>query len=264
MNNKEIKILCFDIETAPTKAFIWGLWQEVRSMDFIIEDWYILCWSAKWLGKKKILSASLPESSSYKKHPENDKEIMVKLRDLLDEADIVVAHNAVKFDCKKVNARFIFHDINPPSPYKVVDTLKIARQHFAFTSNRLDSLGETLKLGRKMKHQGFQLWKDCLNGCEKAWKIMTKYCNQDVKLLEKVYFKLRPYMKTHPNLGVLVGEDRPLCPKCASTKIHYQGYAMTNAGKYRKFQCQNCGGWGREKQNILEKGQRQVLTTNIT
>ena len=47
-------VLLFDIETAPCTAYIWGLYKEVTDMKFVEHDWYILCWSAKWLGDKEI------------------------------------------------------------------------------------------------------------------------------------------------------------------------------------------------------------------
>lgn len=241
----EPKILFFDLETAPNTAYIWSLWNEVKSMDYVTSHWYVLCWAAKWLGSKEILSAGI-----YGKK-DNDRRIIKQLWELLDEADIVVAHNAVKFDCRRINTRFIAHGMKPPSPYRVVDTLKEARRHFFFTSNRLNDLGEFFDVGKKLKTGGFQLWKDCMAGDEKAWNSMVRYCEQDVRLLEKVYLKLRPFMKTHPNLCVY--GERPACPKCSSRDIQYRGFAVTNSSKYRQFQCKACGGWGRDKDNLLRK-----------
>jgi len=235
------KVLLFDLETAPNIAYIWKLWQEVTNMTMVKSNWYVLCWSAKWLGDKEIISEGLYSSS------QDDKNIMTKLWKLFDEADIVIAHNAVRFDCRKANARFLFHGMNPPSPYKIVDTLKEARNHFSLMSNRLNDLGVFLNVGKKIKTGGFELWEMCMRGERKAWDKMVKYCKQDVRLLEKVYLKLRPYMKKHPNVDI----DKN-CPKCGSNKIHYCGYATTNACKYRRFQCQSCGGWGRDRKNILE------------
>ena len=179
-----MKILFFDIETAPCKAYIWSLWQEVTSADFIEQDWYILCWSAKWLGEKKILHDFLPNHALYKKDPTNDKEILETLWKLLDEADIVVAHNGEKFDKRKVNTRFIINGMKPPSPYRMIDTRIAAKRYFAFTSNRLNDLGKFLHLGKKVDTGGFSLWKQCLAGDLNAWKRMVKYCDGDITLLE--------------------------------------------------------------------------------
>jgi len=241
---KKPKILFWDIETAPNTAYIWGLWNEVTSMDFIRDNWYVLCWSAKWLGEKKIMSAAINGPG------ENDESIIKKLWDLLNQADIIVAHNGVKFDCRKANTRFIKYGLNPPTPSKVIDTLKEARKYFYFTSNRLGDLGKILGVGEKAQTGGFNLWKQCMNGDKKAWNKMVKYCKQDTRLLENVYLKLRPYMTNHPNIGVINGAA--VCPKCGSYNIQYRGYTITSANKYRRFQCQECGGWGKESTKIKQ------------
>ncbi len=257
---ENMRILLLDIETAPNKAYIWQLWQEVTSCDMIENHWYILCWSAKWLDDKKIYKSALPDFQGYKKNPEDDKEVLLKLWELLDKADIVIAHNGINFDRKKINTRFVINDLNPPSPYRMIDTLEVARKEFSFTSNKLADLAKFLHIGKKLETGGFQLWKDCLAGISSAWTKMVNYCVNDIVLLEKVYLRLRPYILQHPNMGVSI--DKPGCPKCGSGSIVFRGYKYTNAGKYKQFCCVKCGGWGRLKINELTKEQRAVLTTN--
>lgn len=240
------KILLFDIETAPSTAYLWSLWQEVKSTDFIISDWYIMCWSAKWLGDRDMMSSALPDFQEYKSDKENDKNILLKLHRLLDEADIVIAHNGKKFDCKKINTRFVKHGIRPPSPFRVIDTLSVAKKEFSFTSNRLDSLGSFLGVGRKVKTGGFDLWKKCISGDSRAWDKMVRYCRGDVRLLERVYNKMLPYITNHPKLDVFGG----VCVNCQSKNVHFRGYTANNSHKYRRFQCQSCGAWGRERLSV--------------
>jgi len=258
-----MKVLLLDIETAPNKAYMWGMWQELRNSDMLIDDWFIMCWSAKWLGKKEVMSGSVHTSSTYKINPENDKEIMIKLRELLNEADIVIAHNGNRFDCKKIRTRFILNNIKPSSPYRVIDTLTAARSQFAFTSNKLADLGKFLKVGEKIDTGGFKLWRDCLNGQKASWEKMVKYCKNDTVLLEKVYLKLRPFMKQHPSCALYMDATKPICPKCGSDNVWYQGFSYTSAGKYRRFQCKTCAGWGREKENLVSKQSKAVMTANI-
>ena len=258
-----MKVLLLDIETAPNTAYMWGMWQELNSTKFIVDDWFIMCWSAKWLGEKKIMGESVHENPDYKKNPRDDKRIMIELKKLLNEADIVIAHNGVKFDCKKIRARFILNGIKPASPYTVIDTLTHARGQFAFTSNRLDDLGKFLKLGKKVDTGGFELWSDCLDQKIPAWKKMVKYCKNDVILLEKVYRAIRPFIKKHPNSSTYLDTVKPVCPKCGSDDIWYQGYAYTGAGKFKRFQCKTCYGWGREKENLHNKKKKASMTTNI-
>ena len=89
-----------------------------------------------------------------------------------------------------------------------------------------------------------------MTGDKRAWRKMVHYCKGDVALLEKVYLKLRPYMNNHPNIGVLNGDV--VCPKCGGKNISYRGYAITAACRYRRFQCNACGGWGKEATRVRQ------------
>ena len=161
------KILLFDEETAPSLGHYFDLWKEGNILD-TVADWYMLCFAYKFLGDKKVSSYALPDFPGYKPGSEDDRALIKKLWELLNEADVVIAHNGDKFDIRKANARFAYYNLPPPSPYKTIDTLKIARRYFAFTSNKLDSLGDHLGYGRKLVHTGFHLWKGCMSGDPKS------------------------------------------------------------------------------------------------
>jgi hypothetical protein len=239
------------------------MYNELRNYAMLEGEWYTLCWAAKWLGEKEVYSSALVDFETYEDDPEDDREVCLELWRLLDEADIIVAHNAKKFDVKKVNARFAIHGILPPSPYKVVDTLIEARANFKFTSNRLDDLGKVLKVGRKVPHEGFELWRKCIQGDMTAWARMVRYCRGDVLLLERVYKRLLPYMGKHPNVGNYTDNDHPECPHCGSEKLEKRGYTYTAVSKFQRFRCRKCGTWSRGRTNLHEKGKRKALVTNI-
>ena len=254
----EPKIFLYDIETAPLKAYTWSLWDEVRSTEKVVEDWQILTWAGKWLGERDVYF----DANIYHGDGTSDTETVTTLHQCIDEADIVVAHNGNKFDIKRMNARFLAAGLGPPSPYRKIDTLVEARKNFAMTSNRLDDLGDFLGVGRKKSTGGFKLWVECLEGNPKSFEKMIKYNQQDVRLLEKVYLKLRPWMNNHPNLGVFNEDGRDTCPKCGSHNIQWRGYAVTQAARYRRFQCNSCGGWGRSR--MLDKDlDRAGVMTNV-
>lgn len=234
------KILLFDIETMANLGFVWGKYEQ-NVLEYE-KEWYMLCFAAKWLDKKGMIVSALPEFKDYNKDKENDLGVVTELWHLLDEADIVIAHNGDAFDVKKANARFVELGMKPPSPYNTVDTLKVARRYFKFNSNKLDDLGQHLGLGKKVDTGGWELWKGCRDGDPKAWKLMIKYCKQDVRLLEKVYLALRPWMTNHPNMGVILQDDR-MCPICASNNIKKRGFARTRVARKQKWQCMSCGGW---------------------
>lgn len=246
IDRKEAKILYFDIETSPIISYNWGVYEQ--NAIAVQKDWYMISFAYKW-NDGAVKAYALPDFNTYKKDSSNDKELATKLWELFDEADIIVAHNGDSFDIKKANARFLAHGIKPPSPYKTVDTLKIARKHFKLTRNKLDYLGEILGVGKKIDTGGFDLWLGCLNGDESSWRKMVRYNKQDVMLLYQVYRKLLGWMTNHPNLNVLNGHSHN-CPNCGGNKVQARGFSVTKIGKRKRYHCQDCGAWS---QGELEK-----------
>lgn len=234
-----MRTLIFDIETSPNIAAIWGTYEQ--NAVWIEQEWQILSFAYKWYGDKSITVKGIPDYGNSK----SDRELVSELWQLFDEADIIVAHNGDKFDIRKANARFLLHGLPPPSPYRTVDTLKVARSRFALNSNRLDDIAQALGIGMKESTGGAQLWRDCMAGDEAAWKQMKKYNKQDVKLQEAIYEELRPWMKTHPNMGVECTGDA--CPYCASAKIQKRGFGYSQAGEHQRYMCLDCTAWSKGK-----------------
>jgi len=238
------KILYYDIETAPNLSYVWGQYEQ-NVIDHE-REWYMLCISYRWEHENKSHVCSLIDfHDAYKKDPENDYHVVKKLWDLIDEADIIIAHNGDRFDMRKANARFVYHGFGPTSPTKQIDTLKVARRYFMFNSNKLDHLGEHLGIGRKVSTGGFETWAGCMRGDDKSWKIMIKYAKQDVDLLRDVYMKLRPWMTNHPNLNVYSDNDG--CPTCGSSNMQRRGYRYTQVSAYQQWVCNDCGSWSRTR-----------------
>lgn len=253
------KVLVFDIETAPLKGYFWRIWKENIGMNQLIADWHMLTWAAKWLDDKEVMY----DSTHLHGDPTNDRPLLESLHQLLDDADIVVAHNGNRFDIPKVNARFLQAGLHPPSPYKRIDTLQVAKRQFAFTSNRLDAIAQYLGIGAKHETGGFQLWEQCLAGSHAAFDKMVEYNIQDVELLEQVYKEMRPWIPNHPNIGNLE-EQTHACPKCGSKHLQKRGFSYTQVGKYQRYQCNSCGGWSRERLSCREKGTGPTLTNAVS
>lgn len=246
-----MRILFYDIETAPNTSYIWGKYEQDSLGN--LQDWYMLSFAAKWYGDNKVISYGLPDFRDYKKNPTNDKELVRKLWELIDEADVIVAHNGDDFDNKKANARFVYHGFTPPSPYKTIDTKKIAKRYFRFDSNKLTDIGKYLNLGQKVETGGFSLWVGCMSGDKNAWRKMIKYNRQDVVLLEKIYEVFKPWIRNHPNVNALSGRTNA-CPTCGSKHLQSRGYMVSKASptKTQRFQCQSCGAWSHQKAEKVE------------
>lgn len=235
-----VKVLLFDIESSPNIAYLWGKYEQNALGDFIRER-QIICFAWKWLGEKKTHCLSLPMLRGYRRNPDDNRALILKLHSLMSQADVVVAHNVDGFDDKMANTDFIVNGLKPPKPHKTVDTLKVARSKFRFNSNKLDDLGARLGLGRKVHTGGFALWAGCLRGDMKSWNLMERYNRNDVDLLEKVYLRLRPWMSNHPNMNALDG--RSACPICRAPAVRMivRKHRMTATGKKIQFQCRDCG-----------------------
>lgn len=249
------KVFLFDIETAPILAYVWGLFDQNVGLNQIKSDWHVLSWAGKWAGEDEIFYHDQRNS----KNMEDDKAILKKLWDKLNEADIVVGHNSKRFDVKKVNARFIYHGMRPTSSFRQVDTLSIARRLFAFTSNKLAHLAAFLKCeSGKSEHKefsGFSLWSECLKGNVKAYKEMELYNKTDVIVLEEVYKKLIPWDNT---INYSIFEKDNIC-SCGSMKFAKNGFRYSNAGKFNRFRCRDCGREMIGKENLVDPKIRKEL-----
>ena len=239
-----MKILLLDIETAPNLVHVWGLWQQNVGLPQIIAAGYVMCWSAKWLGEDEVMFDSI--------HNSKPRKMLKGIHSLLDQADAVVHYNGKKFDIPTLNKEFLLYGFMPPAPYKQIDLLSVARTQFRFPSNKLDYVAQALKIGRKTKHAGHELWIRCLNWEDTAWKEMEEYNRNDVVLLEQVYFKLLPWIKHHPNQNLYSAEEL-ICPTCGGHHHQRRGLAYTTTCTYQRFQCTECGSWFRERTNLTKK-----------
>lgn len=241
-HERQARILLYDLEVTPLKGWAYGEWK--TDILHVEQYSYVLCFSYRWLGEPIKTVSLLDFPVRYEADPTDDLDVVKELWRLFDQADIIIAHNNDRFDMRVANGRFMVHNLTPPSPVKTVDTLKAYRRWARFSSNALDKLGRQLELGRKTKTTYGQLWLDCVNGSESAWKKMVRYCEQDVRLLERLYLRIRPYITNHPNVATLAHLP-DACPKCGHNRLQRRGYYSATTYTYQRYVCKKCGGWGR-------------------
>lgn len=244
------KILFFDIETTPMVSYTWGRWQQNVSLEQTIQESYMLCWSASWMGSDEVFGDCLTPDESIEG---DDSRIIKSLWKNVDEADILVAYNGVDFDVKKINGMFFTHGLNPPTPYKVVDPCRVARAKFGFSSNKMDALAKYLRIPVKMGTD-FSLWKACMNGSKKALDYMFEYNKKDVEILKQIYLKMLPYITNHPNVCNYI-DGNMSCTHCG--EIHNfekidNHYYYTDVNKYQIYRCLTCGSIFRDRYSIRE------------
>lgn len=254
------KILVFDIETAPMEVYCWQLWEQIIGLDQVIQHTTVLSWSAKWLGAPadQVMYRDNRNSPNVR----DDKALLEVIWSLLDEADAVLTQNGIKFDQKKLNYRFAYHKMKPPSSYKHIDTYRIAKSKFGFDSNKLAHMTDLLCTKYKKldhgKFAGFKLWKECLSGNIEAWKEMEKYNSYDVLSLEELYLDHFAAWDNTISYDSYCADLTPRC-NCGNDEFIQKGYHVTKKSKFRRFICTKCGKETKDSENLFSKEKRQGL-----
>ena len=242
-----MKILLLDIECAPNLATVWGIWQQNVALNQLLESSYTLCYAAKWYGESKIMFDSIYKTDR--------KRMLNSIHTLIEEADVVVHYNGLRFDMPMLNKEFLEAGMYPPSPVKHIDLLRVVKSNFRFVSNKLDYVSQRLGLGKKTEHEGHELWLKVMNNDRKAWKRMEEYNKNDVVLLEKLYDRLKGWVKQHPNHNAY--SANLCCTNCGSSKLNKRGTVRSKVSVFQRFQCQACGAWSRS--NKSEKIGKETL-----
>ena len=251
-----LKILIHDIETAPEANWTWQRYK-TNTLGNLRPD-YMLSNVYGWHGMGEYQFIGQNQDPSYtpdnfygKPRPTQDRWVVSRMWHLYNEADVVVAHNALKFDVPYTQGRFEVYDLPPPRQFAIIDTLQIVKKHFRFASNSLNSLSEKLLHDAKVAHMGMRTWWGCMEGDPAMWKMMQEYNLQDVLLLAELYDRLLPWILRRkklptPNANDWQVDGEILCPSpgCGGTNIKALGYTPpSGAGLvYREWGCQSCGG----------------------
>lgn len=241
---RQSKILLLDIETLPGEYYAFDAKVDYLTPDKRIKDWSISCWAAKWLFEPEIMGDVVTVEDAINRRSEA---VLEPIWRLIDQAHVVVTHNGIRFDMRKLNTKFILAGYNPPLPYFNVDTFKVAKETFGFTYNRLDELAKELGIGQKNEMR-FYDWKKCIEngGSQEYLDKMLTYCKNDIApLLEDVYLTFLPWIPNHPNLGIFSDNDGNVCRNCESTDLHWGHKYATAQGLWRGWRCNSCGAVGR-------------------
>lgn len=240
-----MKILIYDVETSTLDLLIrtYDLKNRIKYFNHkdIVRDWTMLGAAWKFLDKDRVHCISVSPQD-----PLNDYEVIKKLHAALDSADVLVGHNSDNFDIKKFNTRALQYNLPPIQNKKKVDTLKMARKYFKFSSNTLRYIAKYLGVGEKGESPD---WEKILAGDKKELAFMRKYNKQDVIVTENVYLRLREWHETHPDVSTVTRdiEGFPLdkCPRCDSAHVVKAGKEPVIkrgliSGFKQRFKCQDC------------------------
>jgi DNA polymerase elongation subunit (family B)/Zn ribbon nucleic-acid-binding protein len=240
------KVLVFDIETSPIQAWTWRIGRNLSiGHSQVTQQSFILGWCAKWLG------------DSNEAKTQDQARIIKSLYSLVNEADITITHNGDNFDRKKLNTAVTDLGLLPLTPSRSIDTYKVCKAKFNMESLKLDYLGERWFDEKKLS-TSFELWTQCMNGDQIALDYMKEYCKMDVRILEKVYYKVMPYIKNPPSLAVLHDDEISICPTCGGTEFNpIDKLYITSQNAFEMVRCADCGAVSRTRKSVITKEKRK-------
>lgn len=255
-NSTKLRILAIDVETSPNQAYVWGLWNQNIGINQIIEPGRVICFSAQWEGSKSVIFKS--------EYHDGRPAMLQALWELMDSADVLMHFNGTTFDVPWCLGELADAGFKPPSPFHQIDLLKHFRKNTRYPSKKLAFVSDRVLGGdTKLETGGFQLWRDCIEEDvdpevkRKAWARMKRYSVKDSRLLWQVYEAVKGWVKLPvPMVLSEDGEDR--C-RCGSADIQWRGWAYTTAYRYRRFQCNECGAWGRSAKSTANNGSTRQL-----
>lgn len=262
-NTQEVKkprILLLDLENAASVGLVFGRFKQNLSQDHIItEGGWLLTYAYKWLGESNIHSEKVtPEEARNC----DDSRLCTLLWELIEQADVVVAHNSYGHDVPLFKARVIVNGLPPIRKVRIIDTLSIAKE-FKFNSKKLDSLCSALSVGRKIEHSGIALWKQCQEGNGFALNKMEEYNVGDIVLLEELYMIIRSHSTRHPNLAIYHQGDKLRCNICGSEHIKPTGNTVvTNVNIFDEYSCKDCNARFKNRKSKLNQEQRSNILSN--
>lgn len=257
------KVLIFDIETAPLLAHVWGLWDNNVGLSQIVCDWHLLSWSAKWLDAPESELMYMDQRDA--KDVQDDKAILVELRNLLDEADVVITQNGKQFDQRKVQARMLIQGLKPNSPYKHIDVKCESQRLFGFPSHKLEYMTDKVnKKYKKLKHKkfpGHELWVECLKNNVAAWEEMKVYNAHDVLSLEEFFNIISPW-GINVNFNLFTDAEEHVC-YCGSKEHIKNGFYYTDSGKFQRYKCKKCERQSRDRHNLFSKEKKDSIRRSV-
>lgn len=198
----DANILYIDTEVSKSQYFNYGakVPSKYLRIDDLIHEYYIICWSASYVGQDKVFSDCVTTQEAKKW---TDKNILQKLRDLMQSADIIAGHNVDAYDMKRINTRLLLNGIEPVIGKKTLDTLKIARSKFTFESNKLDYISQRLGFRGKDDITNNDWLEIVKHGDKDTLQKVDAYCQGDVTNGKAVLGRLMKYSGKRKDYGAI-------------------------------------------------------------
>lgn len=178
-----MKVGLFDLETTALNA----------------DDGILLCMCAKPYGasRKSLVTIRADQYQAWKTDKLNQKTMVSDIMGVLDDFDILVAHNGQYFDKAMMNTYCLKYGLKPNLRLKkFIDPMWLAKKHLRLHRNSQHSLIKFLGLQTQKTHVDFEHWlRAALNGDKKSMDYIVEHCRLDIFSMEEMYDAVRLLVK---------------------------------------------------------------------
>jgi DNA polymerase elongation subunit (family B) len=241
---KNLKIAFIDIETMPNIGAFWASGYDMNiGCEAIIQERFILSAQWSWNNEKEVHGAL----ANIKKR--DDSNVVKKITEVIEKADVVVGHNLRKFDLRWIAGRALLLGLKPTRSKFVrhIDTMILAKQALYLNSYKMDYICKKLDIKGKTK-TSFSDWMAILNVdknpdlAKQRAEYLLKYGKNDIIMNRKMLIKLLPHVKLTKKLEMMLYGKAVNCTECQSFKVHSNAIRVLKSGAANaRFRCADCG-----------------------
>lgn len=163
-----INIACFDIETT----------------GFNTSYNRLLCACFKFQGKAKVVSVLSPRKR-------DEARAIREIREIWEDIDIAVSWYGKQFDVRFLEAKALRYGIPSFKDKKHVDLCFIHKYRNGTSGHSLRRVAEDLELDLGKFEVPAERWQEAGDGDTTALELIHKHCRVDVRLTEKVLFRMK-------------------------------------------------------------------------
>lgn len=132
----------------------------------------------------------------------DDHDITAEIMSFLEEFDVLIAHNGVKYDLPFLRTRALQYGLPPLQPLKIVDPVLAARRQLRLQSNSLDAIAKHIDAPfRKTPLEPIVWARAMMDGDVDSMNLIVEHCVADVQVLDFVAHAMRGYIKTIDSIG---------------------------------------------------------------
>ena len=133
----------------------------------------------------------------------DDRKIARLIRDELNKHQLVVGWYSKGFDLPFLSTRLANYNMDRIKRHFHLDLIWYARGWSGIKprNSRLATVAEFFNLGERKMAVDVEVWVRAMHGDTKAFKILSERCESDVRLTEKIYWKLLPFVSRLERYG---------------------------------------------------------------